>query len=109
MTDPMTLPGSAPASHPAVGAALHGPTSTAGTPEALNSDTLAQVAGWLELEAMYNAGGLREYRGEYVFWAGGAVLAHGRALLPVSREAEDAARSRGIAPDQIAHYFVPGE
>jgi hypothetical protein len=66
-------------------------------------------AEWLKLDELYNEGKLNEYRGEYVIWGDGKVFAHGRHLLNIRLQAEELAGSKGINPNQLIDYFVPGE
>jgi hypothetical protein len=69
----------------------------------------AQFEEWRKLDVLYNEGKLNKYRGEYVIWADGEIFAHGRHLLNVRLQAEELAGAKGITPNQLIDYFVPGE
>jgi hypothetical protein len=70
---------------------------------------IAQWEAWRKLDVMRDEGKLNEYRGEYVIWSNGTIFAHGRNLLKVRLQAEELAGAKGINPDQLLDYFVPGE
>jgi hypothetical protein len=70
---------------------------------------LAQMEQWREAERLENEGQLKEYRGEYVIFGAGTIFAHGRNLLKTRIEAEELAAAKGISPDHLIDYFVPGE
>ena len=70
---------------------------------------VAQMNEWREAERLHNEGKLNEYRGEYVIFGGGTIFAHGRNLLQIRIEAEALAAAKGISPDHLIDYFVPGE
>ena len=70
---------------------------------------VAQVEQWVKAQQLHNEGKFDAYRGEYVIFWNGTVFGHSRDLCQVLVEAEEAAARRGLTPDQLIHYFVPGE
>ncbi len=70
---------------------------------------LAQLEDWPWLDQLRGAGELDQYRGQFVFAAERQIFGHGRDLVNVRPLAEEKARAKGIPPERLINYFMPGE
>jgi hypothetical protein len=70
---------------------------------------IAQLEDWTWLNQLRDEGKLNEYRGEYVFAAEKQIFGHGRNLVELRPSVEEAASAKGIPPQRVIDYFIPGE
>jgi hypothetical protein len=70
---------------------------------------VAQLEDWAWLDQLRGEGKLDQYRGEFVLAAEKQIFGHGRDLVHVRPPAEEKARAKGIPPERLLDYFMPGE
>lgn len=72
----------------------------------LNPQLRARLENRAALDQQWEEGKLKEYEGEYIISDGETVFAHGRWLIDVWENAQQAVRAAGRQPEQLTEYFV---